>query len=84
MTRRQHLALNPEAHGLDPADGSWWALRAVCLRCGGPLAHVTDGAPQEAGTHLSIVAQCTTCASGGSGRSRNPLRYLLTAHLRPV
>lgn len=77
MTRRQHLALNPEAHGLDPADGSWWALRAVCLRCGGLLEHVTDGAPQEAGTHLSVIVQC----GNGCKKHNVPARYQLTTTL---
>lgn len=77
MTGRQTLTVDLEAHDLEPAGDSWWALRATCLGCGGPLTHVTDGAPQDAGTHLSIIVACTN----GCMRHNVPARYQLTTRI---
>lgn len=76
MSDRQYLAIDPGAHGLEPATGSWWALHATCPRCGGPLEHVTTGRPQDAGRHISAIVQCTTCT-----RHNVPARYQITTTL---
>lgn len=54
----------------------YYTFTITCQYCGGPVQHLADGKPTEAGTRSSVVAKCVTHGCRRSWRVTTTMELL--------